>query len=102
MSNSSEPPFNALRNELLQALGSDMTQTELAHTVYVTPAAANYWFTGQHRPRPAILGALAAILGRSPYDLANLAGYEDPATLDRIMQAYNDRLQLLNRKAEPR
>jgi DNA-binding XRE family transcriptional regulator len=46
-----------------------LSKTALAHRLGVTPTSICYWEQGRSRPRPALLSAVAEILGLSPADL---------------------------------
>jgi len=96
MSKSSERPFKPLGDALLKALGNDITQTELAQLLHVSPVAVNKWINGVSRPQPAHLGHLCAIFGLSPKSLARLAGYDihDRRVMEKIEGTYRDRLVL--------
>jgi transcriptional regulator with XRE-family HTH domain len=95
VSTSSESRYKELGKALLKACGKDQSQVAIARGVYVSPSAVNQWMNGKRRPLPGTLGLLAADLNLSPHLLAHLAGYDaDPDALDKLLNAYKDRLRL--------
>lgn len=46
-----------------------LSKTALANRLGITPTSICYWEQGRSRPRPALLSAVAEILGLSPADL---------------------------------
>ena len=69
-------PWQALGTELAAARHRRaLSQQQLAHQLGISQAAASMFERGVIRPRPALLGRLAAALGADVTHLAPLADY---------------------------
>lgn len=86
-----KPPFKALGDKLLAALGN-RRQVDIARELYTSQPAVCNWLSGKSRPEPWRLGHLAALLNLPPANLASLAEYDtDPDTLEKVLNAYRDK-----------
>ncbi len=82
-------PYERLGAVLDRARGT-VTQTSLAEQLDVAQAAVNQWMVGRSRPRPGLLGRLAALLDLDPSRLIELADYDDnPNARDKVFASFN-------------
>jgi transcriptional regulator with XRE-family HTH domain len=77
--------FPNLAQLLSQALGTTVTEREIAELCGVSQPAVSYWLSGQRRPQPAHCAILSIRLNIEPYVLAEACGYDPQAVFRPLL-----------------